>query len=454
VKYTYPQVTGGSLLANQHTYDKRGFRELLKNVKILLLNQDWFATELRDMGHEVVVCGIGDHMEVRLASTMYHIDHILGEFLNGFAPDVMVWLDNSAPLLIIGLEHCGIPMIFYSVDTQHHHELHSLLAHAFDYVLIAQRDYMVHFAETDTPMEWFPLWAPRHVEASKEKKYGLTFVGNVNAKLNPGRVKFFEELQKLTPIHIQQGAYWEVFPLAEIMVNQTVKGDLNFRVFEAMMCGPLLLTEKTSNGLLDLFTDGEHLVTYERGNAQAAADIANNLLCDPARRNRIAEAGRTEVLAKHTAQHRAIELDKIIKNLRKRTPSPHRYFSMMINHHLVSSSSEQDARGLSVKAIIAGLRCAQCALDEGAEPTDVETAHLIRACVRYDRLLGTGAGAELLKVYAEAFPHNYLLGLAEVRSRLNQGKRSEATELAARISSDPSSKIFALAESAISMLLN
>lgn len=423
-------------------------------MKILILNQDWFATELRDMGHEVVVCGIADHMEVRLASTMYHIDHLLGEILNGFTPDVIVWFDNSAPLLLIGLEHCAIPMIFYSVDTQHHHELHSYLASAFDYVLIAQRDYMLHFAETDTPMEWFPLWAPRYVEASKDKKYGLTFVGNLNVKLNPLRVKFFEEFQKLSPIHIQQGAYWEIFPFADIVVNQTVKGDLNFRVFEAMMCGPLLLTEKTSNGLLDLFNDGEHLVTYERGNAQSAADIANTMLGDPAVRNRIAEAGRNEILAKHTARNRAIELEKIIRNVRKRSPSLRRYFAMMINHNIVSTSTEEQVRGLSVKAIIASLRAAQFALDEGAEPTDVETAHLIRACLRYDRLLGTGGGAALLRTYAEAFPTNYLLGLAEVRSRLNQGKRVEATELAARISSDPTSKIFALAENTISMILS
>jgi hypothetical protein len=423
-------------------------------VKILLLNQDWFASELRDMGHEVVVCGIAEHMEVKLASTMHHIDHILGEILGGFAPDVIVWFDNSAPLLIIGLEHCAIPMVFYSVDTQHHYELHSYLAHAFDYVLIAQRDYMVHFAETDTPMEWFPLWAPRYVEASKEKKYGLTFVGNLNAKLNPLRVKFFDEFQKLSPIHIQQGAYWEIFPFADIVVNQTVKGDLNFRVFEAMMCGSLLLTEKTSNGLLDLFTDGVHLVTYERGNAQSAAEIANGLLSDPTSRNRIAESGRAEILAKHTARHRAIELEKVIKNLRKRTPTLRRYYAMMINHTIVSASTEEQIRGLSVKAIIAALQAAQEALDQGAQPTDVEIAHLIRACIGYDRLLGTGAGAGLLRVYAEAFPENYLLNLAEVRSRLNQGKRTEASELAARISSDPSSTIFALAENTISMLLS
>jgi hypothetical protein len=423
-------------------------------VKILLLNQDWFATELREMGHEVVVCGMADHMEVKLSSTMYHIDSVLNDMLNGFTPDVIVWLDNSAPLLLIGLEDCKIPVIFYSVDTQHHYELHSCLALAFDYVLIAQRDYMVHFAESDTPMEWFPLWAPRHVESSNDKRFGLTFVGNLNAKLNPARVQFFEELEKITPIHIKQGAYWEIFPYADIVVNQTVKGDLNFRVFEAMMCGPLLLTEKTSNGLLDLFRDGEHLVTYERGNAASAATIARELQVDPARMKRIAEAGRAEILAKHTARHRAIEIEKIIKSLRKRTPTVRRYFAMMINHNLVSTSTEEQARGLSVKAIIAALRAAQCALDEGAEPTDVETAHLIRACARYDRLLGTGAGAGVLRSYAEALPNNYLLNLAEVRSRLNQGKLMEARELAARISSEPSAKVFDLAESAVSMLLN
>lgn len=374
--------------------------------------------------------------------------------LNGFTPDVIVWLDNSAPLLLTGLEDCRIPIIFYSVDTQHHYELHSCLALAFDYVLIAQRDYMVHFAECETPMEWFPLWAPRYVEASDDKRLGLTFVGNLNVKLNPARVQFFGELQKITPIHIKQGAYWEIFPYADIVVNQTVKGDLNFRVFEAMMCGPLLLTEKTSNGLLDLFKDGEHLVTYERGNAASAAAIAHELQRDPSRMKRIAEAGRAEILAKHTARHRAIELEKIIKSIRKRAPTVRRYYAMMINHNLVSTSTEEQARGLSIKAIIAALRAAQSAFDEGAEPNDVETAHFIRACTRYDRLLGTGAGAAMLRAHAEAFPDNYLLNLAEVRSRLNQGKHLEARELAARISAEPTAKVFDLAESAISMLLN
>jgi len=433
-----------------------GCRDLVKHhttVKILIFNQDWFAAELRDMGYEVVLCGTGDHMDVKLTSSMHHIDQVLQDMPSGFAPDVILWMDNSAPLLLIGLEDCKVPVIFYSVDTQHHYELHSQLATAFDYVLIAQRDYMFYFAETGTPMEWFPLWAPRYVEPSKDKKFDLTFVGNLNFKLNPARVKFFEDLQKITTINVQQGAYWEIFPHAEIVVNQTVKGDLNFRVFETMMSGPLLLTERNSNGLLDLFTDGEHLVTYERGNPQSAADISKELLSDRTRMKRIAEAGRSEILAKHTARHRALELSRIISCVRKRQSNVRRYFATMINHNIVSTTTEEEARGMSVKAIVASLRAAQSAFDEGAIPTDIETAHLIRACVRYDRLIGTGAGAELLRIYAEAFPSNLLLGLAEVRSRLNQGRRLEAKELAARLSTAPSTEVFTLAENTISMLL-
>jgi hypothetical protein len=56
-------------------------------------------------------------------------------------------------------------------------------------------------------------------------------------------------------------------------------------------------------------------------------------------------------------------------------------------------------------------------------------------------------------MYAEAFPSNFLLGLAEVRSRLNQGRQLEARELAARISSASSTEVFNLAENTISMLL-
>jgi hypothetical protein len=250
-------------------------------VKILVFNQDWFVEELRSMGHEVRTCGYAEHLTVKVPQRINCVEDILKN-LGNFSPDVLVFLDDSMPALLYeGLNTCSIPKVFYSVDTHHHNQVHALIAPLFDHILVAQKDYIPTFAESGTPTTWFPLWASRYVEASSEKKFGATFVGNLDAKLNPRRVAFFETLQKKIPIHIAHGNYWEIFPHADIVVNQTVKGDLNFRVFEAMMCGPALLTERTPNGLFDLFEDGKHLVTYEPDNVDEAAEKVTRLLNSP-----------------------------------------------------------------------------------------------------------------------------------------------------------------------------
>lgn len=422
-------------------------------MNILLLNQDWFAPELRALGHVVRTCGTALHLEVVLTSPLNHLEKVLAEDLHGFVPEVIIWLDDSAPLMLLGLEDAAVPVVYYSVDSHHHHEMHARLATAFDHVLVAQRDYLPSFAESGTPAEWFPLWAPRHVEASQEKRFNLTFIGNLNRALNPARVDFFEQLEALHPIHLGHGAYWEFFPFAEIVVNQTVKGDLNFRVFEAMMCGATLLTERTPNGLLDLFNDGEHLVTYERGDAQAAAAHARELLANPARMRTIAAAGRAEVVARHTPLARAQRIDQLIRAIQKRPRNPRRHFAVMINFGFVSTVTESTSPLMSTLAIQAALDSARRALLEGAPPSDNEVVHIVRITTSYDRLTRGSCGAALLREFAAAYPDKHLLTLADLRQRLNRGDLSEARRLAAQLSPQPADLVFNAAEQIVSRVL-
>lgn len=107
--------------------------------------------------------------------------------------------------------------------------------------------------------------------------------------LNPERGAFFDELRTKVPVHVTQGQYWTIFPQSEIVINQTVKRDVNFRVFEAMMCGTLPVDGRIENGC-ELFRDGEHLVTYEKNNTSDAADKIRYYLRSPRRSATIAAA--------------------------------------------------------------------------------------------------------------------------------------------------------------------
>jgi hypothetical protein len=122
-------------------------------------------------------------------------------------------------------------------------------------------------------------------------------------------VAFVDALKPRLPgLHASSGAWQEVYGRSRMVLNQTVGGDLNFRVFEGLASGALLVTERTGNGLEHLFTDGEHLVTYPRGDVDAVVGLVEHYRNADTERRAIAEHGRVRVLAQHCEHHRADEV--------------------------------------------------------------------------------------------------------------------------------------------------
>ncbi len=422
-------------------------------MKILIFNQDWFATEFRELGHQVITCGWEPHLDHRIPAMTSTLTGVLSQ-LKGFEPDVIIWHDNSIPtILLAGLESTDIPTVFYSVDTFHHDSMHAFMAEIFDHILVAQKDYVPVFDGSTTPKTWLPLWAPRYVEACHEKKWKATFVGTLNHELNPRRVAFFDAIKDRIPIHIAQGNYWEYFPFAEIVLNQTVKGDLNFRVFEAMMSGALLLTERTPNGLSDLFQEGQHLITYTPDSVDEAVEKVTFLLQHPEQMRAIARAGREEVLKNHTAMSRALVVNKIITNLKKRSPAKDRHFRAMVNHTVTALFMHRQVGRYPPQALIAALAAAENGLLANDHLSDTHASYLVRACLVFDAVVGSNKGAELLFKCAEAVPRNDIVILAAIRTLLNTGKRLEAEVIASKISSSPAHEVFHFAEQTVQSII-
>jgi hypothetical protein len=331
--------------------------------------------------------------------------------------------------------------------------MHTYMAEIFDHVLVAQKDYVNVFDGCGTPATWLPLWAPRYVEASDEKKWPVSFVGNLNAKLNPRRVKFFEELKPRIPIHITQGNYWEFFPFSEIVVNQTVKGDLNFRVFEAMMCGALLLTERTPNGLFEIFREGEHLVTYSPDSVDEATEKVSFLLQHPERMREIARAGRNEILAKHLPKHRAQTVHQILTTISKRQPAKDRHFRVMVNHAMTSLISTRNTGQHMPVPLTAALLAAQRGLEAGEELSNAQAGYLVRACYAYNDMTKSNLGTELIAHFANTMPRQEIIVLSAIRNLLNTGRKLEAEVIASKISSSPAEQVFHAAEQTVQTIL-
>lgn len=424
-------------------------------MRILLINQTWFAPELRRMGHEVLSCGTSPHLDHVFSAATTHIDHLLESLPNGFYPDRIVWHDNSCPLTVLGLEDCSIPSVMYSVDTHHHYQLHSYIAGSFDHILVAQKDFMEYFKLRGTPYSWFPLWASEPVAPSAEKKYGAVFVGTLNPELNPERVDFFSKLQKVCSITVTQGHWPSIFSASEIVVNQAVKGDLNFRVFEAMISGAMLLTETGGNGLLDLFNDGEHLVTYTPRDVDDAATKITALLGNIKRTRTIAAQGRAEILSKHLAEHRAAHLMEILSNLTKQPRDPRRHYGALMNLFVLSDLLEENNPPYAGELLRLALESAKRALAERAQPDTGETAYTAKVCLKHDLLNRETAGMEVIHAFAEAFPSSTLFALLKIRSLLNRGLTVEARQYASQsFEGTPPEHTFASAEDAAQIIMN
>lgn len=285
-------------------------------MRILCVDGPYFLRALAELGHETLSIGSSPGVDVRLTEPMTL--KLLLETLSSrsFAPDAMLWADTSQPPTVAGLELLPWPSIAYSID-QYMNPWHQSYSAGFDVALVAQKDYVPAFAaEHPRPARWMPLFC----DPSRDRDEGLKrdipvgFVGTLDSPANPGRRPFLEAFKRLAPLVAVSGDYRPVFGRSRLVLNQSAAGELNFRVFQAAACGAAVLTEDTGNGLRDLFTPGENLLVYERGDAHGAARSALAALADP-RLPDIARAGRDEVLARHGVLARAAELCAIFREL-------------------------------------------------------------------------------------------------------------------------------------------
>ncbi|RME59876.1 MAG: glycosyltransferase family 1 protein [Candidatus Dadabacteria bacterium] len=293
------------------------------------------------------------------------------------------------------------------MDTHHHWELHKFLTHIFDKTFVAQKDYLPSLA---TPyirdISWLPLWSQDLMTPLEEKTYKTVFVGTLNKTLNPERLNFFSQLQQKVDIFVTQGNYREIYPRSHIVVNQTVKGDLNYRVFEALAAGALLITERTGNGLLELFSEKKHLVTYEKNNVEEAAEKIRYYLNNFAQKEEIAKKGYEEVKQKHLAEHRAYD---ILRKGVSKLHSPMASFAAMVNFAVLAKLNEKVDKVLFEKALEKAIHYGVKALRRNEPLIEGCSVYAIYTGVKYDQVKNVKIGRDFLHKLANLHSNDLYL---------------------------------------------
>lgn len=235
------------------------------------------------------------------------IAKVMSQLPEQWEPDLYLWVETGIDKIPVDLKQLSIPKVCYLIDTHIHLERHLEIARQFDFVFLAQKEFVPQFESCGCKhVSWLPLACDPEIHGKQEtaKKYDVGFVGSVT----PGhhrRKNLLMRINEQFDIHITRKFMDEMtltLCQSRIVFNNAINNDLNMRVFEALCSGSLLLTDSApGSGLRDLFENKNHLVLYED---ESLIDTVRYYLDHPEERERIAENGRREVLQKHTYEHR------------------------------------------------------------------------------------------------------------------------------------------------------
>jgi GT2 family glycosyltransferase/tetratricopeptide (TPR) repeat protein/2-polyprenyl-3-methyl-5-hydroxy-6-metoxy-1,4-benzoquinol methylase len=199
------------------------------------------------------------------------------------------------------------PAAFWAIDTHRDFGRRQRQAVGFATVFAAQKEGAERFRREGFPeCEWLPLACDPEVHGrlEVEKEYDVAFVGHINSRR---RRDFLEAVRQRFPRsflgpapHTQMSG---IYSRARVVVNCNLHNDLNMRVFEALSCGALLVTNRVrGNGQEELFQDRVHLVEYDT--TEEALELIHYYLQRPEEAAEIAGRGHREVVGKHTYRHR------------------------------------------------------------------------------------------------------------------------------------------------------
>ncbi len=205
---------------------------------------------------------------------------------------------------------------YYAIDSHLKFDRHiqKVRVQDYDFLFVAQKDYVPRYEENGCRnVHWLPLACDPEIHRyhNLPLNYDICFLGGIS----PERKEMLSRLERrfrLLAGHQYLHDMARTYSQSRIVLNRSIKADLNMRVFEALSCRRLLLTDRIANGLEELFIDKKHLALYD--NDEDLEQKIHFYLEHDQERERIALEGQQEVHHQHTYAHRAKRMLKVITN--------------------------------------------------------------------------------------------------------------------------------------------
>jgi len=233
----------------------------------------------------------------------------------GFRPDLVVQEESLGPrCLVTGLDQVGCPVLHWCVDPHLNAHWHGAWARLFDLTCSTQKRWLPRLRERGArDVRWLPWYGhPLGWTEHAARTTDVAFVGRVTPQ-RPARrwlVEFLRERTEGYRLGLHQDVkYSEMLALyhdARIVPNESIFGEVNFRLFEAASCGCLVLGQDLGEEQAELFEPGREMDT--------CADVVEfehklSLYLGSARlTGAMGRAAYERIRAEHLALHRARRL--------------------------------------------------------------------------------------------------------------------------------------------------
>ncbi len=246
-----------------------------------------------------------------------NLEDVIDQLVENWNPDFYFFIETGLSEIPPDLGKFNFPKVCYLIDTHIHLEKHINIAKNFDFIFLAQKEYIPEFKKNGMKhVEWLPLACDPEIHGKQnvEKIYEVGFVGSITDN-HIRRKQLLKNIEDHFDLHVDRKFMDEmtrVFCQSQIVFNNSINYDLNMRVFEALCSGSLLVTDPALNsGLEELFENEKHLVIYQDDNL---IDKIQYYLNQSNKIKEISECGRQEVLNKHTYAHRVQSIIDYLNN--------------------------------------------------------------------------------------------------------------------------------------------
>ncbi|WP_045210667.1 glycosyltransferase [Desulfonatronovibrio magnus] len=269
------------------------------------------ANELRAMGHDVLelkpppgICLLDRHPEVKV-----------------FEPQCIIQQETLGPRIVLdGLENFSCHKVYWSIDTHLNFFWHKVYARNFDLVLTTQKSWVQKFiSNSGKEAGWLPWFGrPRPWYPWSQKDIEMAFVGRITEHRQT-RFWMAEFLKKNYQARVEENLSFsemlDLYARTKYVPNESIAGEINFRLFEAASCGSLVLSQKLMEDVAELYIPEKEVVLFEH--VLELQDKLNFYRCNPTLAKKIAFKGWNRTNACHLPSNRAADLLKMIAEIRR-----------------------------------------------------------------------------------------------------------------------------------------